>query len=47
MKIIATSGVAKAAELELLVPDPPITLGLQIIQNGTNTGTTKDDTKSN
>jgi hypothetical protein len=47
MKIIATSGVAKAAELELLVPDPPLTVGLEIIQNATNAGTTKDDTKSN
>lgn len=44
MKIIATSGIAQAVELELLIPDPPN--ALEILANATNTGTAEDDTKS-
>ena len=44
MKITAESGLAKAVAQELLVPDPPN--GLEIIENATNQGTTRDDTES-
>ena len=44
MLVIATSGVAKAAQNELSIPDP--VNALEII-NGTNTGTTTNNTKSN
>jgi hypothetical protein len=47
MKIIAESGLAKAIEQELLIPDPiNIAKGVEIINNGTNTRTTTDNNES-
>jgi len=44
MKIIAESGLAKAIELELLIPDPiNIAKGVEIIKNATNEQTTTDN----
>lgn len=37
MKVIAESGLAKAVELELLIPDPPnVAKGMEIFENATN-----------
>ena len=47
MKVIAESGLAKAVELELLIPDPPnFAKGIEIINNATNQRTTPDDSES-
>lgn len=47
VKIIAESGLAKAIELELLIPDPiNIAKGVEIIQNATNEPATTDDHQS-
>ena len=47
MKVIAESGLAKAVELELLIPDPPnLAKGMEILENATNDRTTKYDNKS-
>lgn len=47
MKVIAESGLAKAVELELLVPDPPnFAKGIEIINNATNKPTTTNNNKS-
>jgi hypothetical protein len=46
MKIIAESGLAKAIEQELLIPDPiNFAKGIEIINNATNDRTTTDDNK--
>ena len=45
VKITAESGLARIVAQEILVPDPPN--GLEIIENATNQGTTRDDTESN
>jgi len=47
MKIIAESGLAKAIELELLIPDPiNVAKGVEIIQNAANEPATTDDNQS-
>lgn len=44
MKVIAESGLAKAVELELLIPDPPnVAKGMEILENATNDRTTRYD----
>jgi hypothetical protein len=48
MKIIEESGLAKAIEMELLIPDPiNIAKGVEIIENATNDRTTRNNTESN
>lgn len=47
MKIVEESGLAKAVEQELLIPDPiNFAKGIEIINNATNRRTTKDDNES-
>lgn len=45
MKLIAESGIAKAAEDELLIPDPPN--AMEILENATKPRTTEDNSNSN
>jgi hypothetical protein len=45
---IPTSGLSIAVARELLIPDPPsIAKGVEIIEHGTNEGTTGNDPESN
>lgn len=47
MKVIAESGLAKAVELELLIPDPPnVAKGMEIFENATNDTTIRYNIES-
>jgi hypothetical protein len=43
VKITASIEADKSAKADLLIPDPPVASGLDIIKNATNTRTTTDD----
>lgn len=45
MKITASIEADKSAKADLLIPDPPVASGLDIIKNATNDTTTTDDNK--
>lgn len=45
---IPTSGLSVAVAKELLIPDPPdFARGVEIIENGTKSGTAENNPKSN
>ena len=46
--VVPTNELSIAVASELLIPDPiNIVKGMEIIENATNTSTTRDDTESN
>lgn len=47
VKITATIEVEKLAKADLLVPDPPLAIGLEILEYATNIATTGNNTEGN
>jgi len=47
MKITATIEADNSAKADLLIPDPPVASGLEILSYATNIATTGNNTESN